>query len=105
MTFTNTQTTELSLDQLDDISAGWIGGAFKAAAKVSKTVGRNVLFVATDLVEDAGIPVYTIADISKGPSGWIRIAKFTHRGGWQESAGKVRNTANKARNLFGRLFG
>ena len=31
MTFTSTQTTELSLDQLDDISAGFIGGAFKAA--------------------------------------------------------------------------
>ena len=104
MTFTSTQTTELSLDQLDNVSAGW-GGVFKAAAKVSKIVGRNVAFMAPDLAEDAGIPVYTIADISKGPSGWIRIAKFTHRGGWQESAGKVRNTANKARNLFGRLFG
>ena len=31
MTFTSTQTTELSLDQLDDISAGFIGGALKAA--------------------------------------------------------------------------
>ena len=36
MTFTNTQTTELSLDQLDDISAGWIGGAIKGAAKLGK---------------------------------------------------------------------
>ena len=36
MTFTNTQTTELSLDQLDDISAGWIGVAIKGAAKLGK---------------------------------------------------------------------
>ena len=36
MTFNNTQTTELSLDQLDDISAGWIGGAIKGAAKLGK---------------------------------------------------------------------
>mgnify|MGYP001166574213 CR=1 FL=1 len=36
MTFTSTQTTELSLDQLDDISAGWIGGAIKGAAKLGK---------------------------------------------------------------------
>ena len=36
MTFTNTQTTELSLDQLDDISAGWIGGAIRGAAKLGK---------------------------------------------------------------------
>ena len=104
MTFTNTQSTELSLDQLDNVSAGW-GGVFKAAAKDTTIVGEDDAFMAPDLAEDAGIPVYTIADISKGPSGWIRIAKFTHRGGWQESAGKVRNTANKARNLFGRLFG
>jgi len=41
MTFTSTQTTELSLDQLDDISAGFIGGALKAAAKTVGAMGRH----------------------------------------------------------------
>ena len=36
MTFTSTQTTELSLDQLDDISAGWVGGAIKGAVKLGR---------------------------------------------------------------------
>ena len=43
MTFTSTQTTELSLDQLDDISAGFIGAALrgaKAAAGTVHVVGR-----------------------------------------------------------------
>ena len=40
MSFTSTQTTELSLDQLDDISAGW-GGVFKAAVKTVGAMGRH----------------------------------------------------------------
>ena len=38
MTFNNTQTTELSLDQLDDISAGFIGAALRGAKGAAKTV-------------------------------------------------------------------
>ena len=38
MTITNTQTTELSLDQLDDISAGFIGAALRGAKGAAKTV-------------------------------------------------------------------
>ena len=38
MTITNTQTTELSLDQLDDISAGFIGAALRGATGAAKTV-------------------------------------------------------------------
>ena len=38
MTFTNTQTTELSLDQLDDISAGF--GFFKVAVKTASAAGK-----------------------------------------------------------------
>ena len=39
MTITNTQSTELSLDQLDDISAGFIGAALRGAKAAVKTVG------------------------------------------------------------------
>ena len=115
MTITNTQTTELSLDQLDDISAGW-AGILRGASILSKKVGRNIALMAPDLAEEAGIPVYAIGSIGQGPWGWIHLAEFTHRGGWQESARKTQNTAsravnlsrnaaNKARNLFGRVFG
>ena len=47
MTFTNTQTTELSLDQLDDISAGFVSGLIrgvKAAKKV--TIAKNGFYAA-----------------------------------------------------------
>ena len=41
MTFTSTQTTELSLDQLDDISAGF--GGFIRAAKVAVLTKRALI--------------------------------------------------------------
>ena len=41
MTFTNTQTTELSLDQLDDVSAGIFGAAAKAAKMSFKLAARH----------------------------------------------------------------
>ena len=41
MTLTNTQTTELSLDQLDDISAGF--GFFKVAVKAGKLAAKSGL--------------------------------------------------------------
>ena len=41
MTITNTQTTELSLDQLDDISAGFIGAVAKTAKMSFKLAARH----------------------------------------------------------------
>ena len=80
MTFTNTQSTELSLDQLDDISAGFIGGAFKAAKASAfmakrlaaqgcgiKGVFKNLPTIARTASNEAGSNGYTktIAMIAK----------------------------------------
>ena len=47
MTFTNTQTTELSLDQLDDISAGFFGAALKGVKAIKKVATKKNIALAT----------------------------------------------------------
>ena len=47
MTFNNTQTTELSLDQLDNVSAGFFRAALKGAKVLKKVVTKKNIAKAT----------------------------------------------------------
>ena len=47
MTVTNSQTTELSLDQLDDISAGFFGAVLKGVKVIKKVATKKNIALAT----------------------------------------------------------
>ena len=70
MTVTNTQTTELSLDQLDDISAGFFGAALKGVKAIKKVATKRN--AATAVIAGAG--AFGNSQYSKGKRIWQRMS-------------------------------
>ena len=72
MTVTNTQTTELSLDQLDDISAGFFGAALKGVKAIKKVATKRN--AATAVIAGAGAGAFGNSQYSKGKRIWQRMS-------------------------------